>query len=207
MRKLNLFFLLTVLLPCIYFSSCEKGDSTDVDLPIVVYAKMNVNDTLYPSKGIEIKLNDSTNVYHEIDTVVIGKWMYINASFIDKGKGLSSFKVETNLTYRYKGNDIEAGSSDKYKDSIMPIIKVGGVIYGKDTATVARNWLVLIQDSITKSYSGSTVRLGLVEDDYITKVVCMDIEGNRDSISFPVRFLNRKTIYESRGIKIDSVKK
>lgn len=196
MRKLTLFILLILVLPIIYLS-CSKSDDDDIDPPVIKYAKLNVNDTLY-SSNVTLKLNDSTNVDHEIDTIVVGKWMYINAGFVDKGKGMSSFKVETNLLYRYEGDAGGSGPAEKYQDSILKINKVGGPIYGKDTISVYRNWLVEIQDSIIRNHNGSLVSLKLIKDDYPLKVVCMDIDGNRDSVIFPVRYVHRSDIYNAR---------
>lgn len=198
MKNINLFLLLVLVLPAIYFSSCSKDDD-DFELPSIEYARINMNDTLLLADGGKIILNDSTNVNHKIDTVVIGKLMYVDASFTDVGNGLSSFKVETNLKYKYGGDTSE--NPEMYKDSIFKVIRLGGDIYGEDTISVYRNWLLEIPDSITRNYRGKLVTLKLEENDYSTKVVCLDIAGNRDSVIFPVRFISRKTIYDAKGIK------
>lgn len=199
MRKLNLFLLLIFIVPSVYFSSCAKDDDDDNDRPVILYAHMNVNDTLYRGDDNKILLNDSTKAdTHEIDTVVIGKYLSINAAFRDKGKGLSSFKVETNLRYKYNGEIPENSPVDKYKDSILEIVKLGRSIYGRDSVSVAQNRLTQIPDSITRNYQGGLITLKLVAEDYPLKVVCMDIGGNRDSITFPVRYLHRKTIYDAK---------
>jgi len=203
MRKFSLFIILAIVSPTLYFSSCAKVDDVDDNIrPVIMYAMMNVNDTLYKrnSDGTAevIKLNDSTNLNHQIDTLVIGKWLYISAQFIDNYK-LSTFKVETNLRYRYKGDPVENQESDTYKDSILEVVKLGRNIFGKDSITVTGNRLLQIPDTITRMYKNVPYRLGLIAGDYPLKVVCMDVAGNRDSVTFPVRYLHRSIVYEARG--------
>lgn len=197
MKKLNIFLLFIFLIPTLYFSSCSKDDGNDdLDAPSIWYAKINMHDTIYTSEGKLIILNDSTRVEHQIDTVVIGKWLFIDAAFWDEGK-LSSFKVETNLRYKYNGDALE--NPEMYKDSILKIMRRGNNIYNKDTAFVYGNRLVKISDSIARNYNGKSVSLKLVEGDYDTKVVCMDIAGNKDSIEFPVRYLLRSSVIKGKN--------
>lgn len=193
MRKFSLLIVLFILIQGIYFSSCAKDDNDDDDdRPKVEYAHINVNDTLYVAdRNVTIKLNDSLSLNHEIDTLTIGKWVYINAGFHDD-KGLSTFKVETTLRYVSK-----TGTEDeKILDTLF--VKLGRNIFGKDTIKVAQNRLMQIPDTITRKYNNIPVKLGLVPNDYSFKVVCLDISGKRDSIQFPVRVLHRKTIYGDR---------
>lgn len=196
MKKFNVFLLSIFLIPTLYFSSCAKEDDDDFEVPSILYARMNMHDTLYTKDAIKITLNDSTIVGYEIDTVVIGKWLFIDAAFLDKGRGLSSFKVETELRYKYGGNNSE--NLEMYKDSILKIMRRGNNIYGRDTAFIYGNRLVKIADSISRNYNGTSVPLKLVEGDYDTKIVCMDIAGNKDSIEFPVRYLSRSSVIKAR---------
>lgn len=182
-----------ILIPVIYFSSCAKDENDDdKERPRIVYAHINVNDTLYVAdKNITIKLNDSLSSNHEIDTLTIGKWVYINAKFHDD-KGLSTFKVETRLRYVSKTGT----EGEKILDTLF--VKLGRNIFGKDTIEVAQNRLMQIPDTITRKYDNIPVKLGLVANDYPFKVVCLDISGKRDSIQVPVRVIHRKTIYDGR---------
>lgn len=198
MQKFSLSIIFLILVPALYFSSCaEDENKDDNERPKIVYARINVNDTLYVTDSIYSKeavilgLNDSLSINHKIDTLTIGKWVYINAEFHDD-KGLSTFKVETRLRYAS-----EVGTEDeKILDTLF--IKLGRNIFGKDTIEVTRNRLMLIPDTIIRKYDNIPVKLGLVPNDYPFKVVCLDISGKRDSIQFPVRLLFRKTIYEDR---------
>lgn len=197
MRQFSLFLILCMLMPVIYFSSCaEDENEDDNERPVVEYAHINVNDTLYvrdkdySKEEIILKLNDSLNIHHEIDTMTIGKWMVINAAFRDD-KGLSSFKVETRLRYKAR-----PGGNDEELDTIF--FKLGRNIFGKDTIKVARNRLMQIPDSITRMYDRVPIKMDLIPNDYDVKVTCIDVSGKRDSITFPIRVIHRKTIYDAR---------
>lgn len=196
MKKFNIFLLSIIIVPCLYFSSCAKDENEDFDAPSILYVRMNLHDTLYNKEGQKIILNDSTNLDYLIDTVVMDKWLFIDAAFLEEGSGLSSFKVETELRYKYNGDRLE--DHEMYKDSILKIMRRGNNIYDKDTAFIYGNRLVKLTDSIARNYKGTSVPLKLVEGDYDTKVVCMDIAGNKDSIIFPVRYLYRSTVLKNR---------
>lgn len=198
MRKFSLSIIFLILVPALYFSSCaEDENKDDNEIPKILYAHINVNDTLYVTdtiyskEEITLKLNDSLSVNHEIDTLTIGKWVYINAAFADD-KSLSTFKVETTLRYKSKAGT----GDDKTLDTLF--VKLGRNIFGKDTIKVAQNRLMQIPDTIIRKYNNIPVKLGLVANDYQFKVVCLDASGKRDSIQFPVRMLFRKTIYDDR---------
>lgn len=198
MQKFSLSIIFLILVPALYFSSCaEDENKDDNEIPKILYAHINVNDTLYVTdtiyskEEITLKLNDSLSVNHEIDTLTIGKWVYINAAFADD-KSLSTFKVETTLRYKSK----TGVGDDKTLDTLF--IKLGRNIFGEKSIKVARNRLMQIPDTITRKYNNIPVKMGLVPNDYQFKVVCLDTSGKRDSIQFPVRMLFRKTIYDDR---------
>ncbi|MFV0417644.1 MAG: hypothetical protein ACK5KT_02770 [Dysgonomonas sp.] len=198
MQKFSLSIILLLLVPTLYFSSCaEDENKDDNESPKIVYAHINVNDTLYVTdtvyskQEVTLKLNDSLSLNHEIDTLTIGKWVYVNAEFRDD-KSLSTFKVETTLRYKSKAGT----GDDKTLDTLF--VKLGRNIFGKDTIQVAQNRLMQIPDTITRKYNNIPVKMGLVPNDYQFKVVCLDASGKRDSIQFPVRLLFRKTIYNDR---------
>lgn len=197
MKKFNLFLLFIFLIPSIYFSSCLKEDEEDLDTPSIEYARMNMHDTIYTNEGIKIILNDSISPDHKEDTVVMDKWLYIDAKFQDKGRGLSSFKVEVELLYKYIGDN--SVNPEIYKDSILKIMRRGNNIYGEKEANIYGNRLVKMTDSIVRNNKGELIPLKLVEGKYDTKVVCVDIAGNKDSITFPVRYLYRSTVLKNRA--------
>lgn len=199
MRRFSLFIILCALMQVLYFSSCgEDENDDDKQRPKIEHASMNVNDTLYVTdinyspQEMSLKLNDSLNVNHEIDTLTIGKWMYINAGFSDD-KSLSTFKVELKLKYRSRPDE-----EGKQKELDSLFVKLGRNIYGKDSIVVNRNRLLLLTDTLNRNIDSTPFRLGLVEGDYPLKVVCVDVSGKRDSVIFPVRVLLRKTIYNGR---------
>lgn len=195
MQKFSLSIIVFILFPVFYFSSCaEDENEEDKEIPKIEYAHINVNDTLYVTdrnyteEDVTIKLNDSLSINHEIDTLTIGKWIYINAAFSDD-KNLSTFKVETKLRYKSK-------TGENILDTLF--VKLGRNIFGETQIKVSRNKLMQVPDTITRRYNNIPIKLGLIEGDYDFKVVCLDISGKRDSIIFPVRIIPRKTIYEDR---------
>ncbi|MDR2955201.1 MAG: hypothetical protein LBV43_08980 [Prevotella sp.] len=188
MRKVVLSIICLFVVSLFYFTSCGEDKSDDKVPPVIEFAKFNVNDTIWDGLETLITINDSTKEQtHLIDTVVIGKWLYISARFTDnEAKGLSTFKVETNLVYKGK---------EGVKDSLLEIVKLGRSIFAQNDVSVYYNKLVQISDTIRRNTTGSGVQnLGLVEGDYSVKVVCIDVAGNTDSQTFPVRFIRRNKI-------------
>lgn len=181
----------------IWFSSCVKTeDNNDGIKPVIdsLSFRFNANDTIN-WEGTFITINDSTSRNKELDTLVIGKMLYMSGKFSsNKLNALSGYKVE--LWYKL---------TNKTKKEIdAKLIAIGKSIYGQTDADIWNNRLMTILDTISKIEKGkngqdTTVLYFPIAGDYKVNVVCGDIFGNRDSIRFPVRLLSRESIYNSRN--------
>lgn len=190
----------------IYFSSCAKEENSENEKPVMSEISINLNDTimyfdLITNKRKTLKFNDSISrskidPSNRIDTVIIGKWMYISARFVDEG-GLSTFKVGDTLTYK----DIDPNKADPL-DSILNIVKLGESIFNKKDVYVFRNRLIQLPDTLRREgiAYGKNRRDTLIRisEDYKLLVACMDKAGNKDSTYIPIRLITRDKFLESR---------
>ncbi|MDR1714746.1 MAG: hypothetical protein LBS20_02765 [Prevotella sp.] len=196
MRNFCLFIVSLILLTGLYFSSCAKVEDDETEPPTISDVRINKNDTLMYG-NLLVKINDSLNDNpNRMDTVIATKWMYIYARFTDN-EGLSTFKVEINPEYRDKRG------RENVKDSIMPIIKLGQMIFNQKDITVYRNRLVQIPDTITRTRKDGDKlvmdTLVLTQKIYDMKVAVIDKAGNGDSImDYKVVLMNRKALYDVR---------
>ncbi|MFV0311146.1 MAG: hypothetical protein ACK5KN_05795 [Dysgonomonas sp.] len=196
MRNFCLFIVSLILLTGLYFSSCAKVEDDETEPPVISDVRINKNDTLMYG-NLVVKINDSLNDNpNRMDTVIATKWMYIYARFTDN-EGLSTFKVEINPEYRDKRG------RENVKDSIMPIIKLGQMIFNQKDITVYRNRLVQIPDTITRTRKDGDKlvmdTLVLTQKIYDMKVAVIDKAGNGDSImDYKVVLMNRKALYDVR---------
>lgn len=196
MRNFCLFIASLILLTGLYFSSCAKVEDDETEPPAISDVRINKNDTLMYG-NLVVKINDSLNDNpNRMDTVIATKWMYIYARFTDN-EGLSTFKVEINPEYRDKRG------RENVKDSIMPIIKLGQMIFNQKDITVYRNRLVQIPDTITRTRKDGDKlvmdTLVLTQKIYDMKVAVIDKAGNGDSImDYKVVLMNRKALYDVR---------
>jgi hypothetical protein len=180
----------------LYFSSCAKVEDDETEPPVISDVRINKNDTLMYG-NLVVKINDSLNDNpNRMDTVIATKWMYIYARFTDN-EGLSTFKVEINPEYRDKRG------RENVKDSIMPVIKLGQMIFNQKDITVYRNRLVQIPDTITRTRKDGDKlvmdTLVLTQKIYDMKVAVIDKAGNGDSImDYKVVLMNRKALYDVR---------
>ncbi len=198
MRNFCLFIVSLILLAGLYFSSCAKVEDDETEPPTISDVRINKNDTLMYG-NLVVGINDSLNVNpNRMDTVIATKWMYIYARFTDKGGSLlSTFKVEINPEYKDKRG------RESVKDSIMPIIRLGQMIFNQKDITVYRNRLVQIPDTITRTRKDGDKlvmdTLVLTQKIYDLKVAVIDKAGNGDSImDYKVVLMNRKTLYDVR---------
>ncbi|MFV0537677.1 MAG: hypothetical protein ACK5M3_09930 [Dysgonomonas sp.] len=197
MKNLCLLLIGLTIIPMIWFSSCVKTeDNNDGIKPVIdsLSFRFNANDTIN-WEGTFITINDSTSRNKELDTLVIGKMLYMSGKFSsNKLNALSGYKVE--LWYKL---------TNKTKKEIdAKLIAIGKSIYGQTDADIWNNRLMTILDTISKIEKGkngqdTTVLYFPIAGDYKVNVVCGDIFGNRDSIRFPVRLLSRESIYNSRN--------
>jgi len=190
----------------IYFSSCAKEENSENEKPVMSEISINLNDTimyfdLITNKRKTLKFNDSISrskidPSNRIDTVIIGKWMYISARFVDEG-GLSTFKVGDTLTYK----DINPNKADPL-DSILNIVKLGESIFNKKDVYVFRNRLIQLPDTLRREgiAYGENRRDTLIRisEDYKLLVACMDKAGNKDSTYIPICLITRDKFLESR---------
>lgn len=195
MKNLCLLLIGLTIIPMLWFSSCAKTeDNNDKTPPVISNIRINANDTIN-WQGTIIKINDSTAINKEPDTLVIGKMLYMSGKFSsNKINALSGYKVEL----WYKSENKKFG---KERDDTLRAI--GKSIFGQTDADIWNNRLGLILDSISRAEKGkngqdTTVLYSPIAGDYKVNVVCGDIYGNRDSIQFPVRLLTRESIYNSR---------
>ena len=198
MKNLCLLLISLTVIPMLWFSSCAKTeDNNDGIKPVIdsLSFRFNANDTINKN-GTIIKINDSTSINKELDTLVIGKMLYMSGKFSsNKVNGLSGYKVE--LWYRLRNDSLNKEIDEKLK-------AIGRSIFGLTDADIWNNKLMTIPDSISRTERGkyvqdTTVFYSPIEGDCKVNVVCGDIYGNRDSIQFPVRLLSRKSIYDSRS--------
>lgn len=208
MRNFCLVILLLIGIPAIYFSSCAKVESEERGAPVMSEISINLNDTIMyldpvTKKRQALKFNDSISrskidPKNRIDTVIIGKWMYISARFRDEG-GLSTFKAGDTLHYQ-NIND------SKKMDSVLKIVKLGQSIFGKTDIYVSRNRLIQLPDTLRRTGTayGSQRNDTLVRriEDHKLLVACMDRGGNKDSTYVPIKILTREKFIESRVKKI-----
>jgi hypothetical protein len=179
-----------------YFSSCAKVEGDETEPPAISDVRINKNDTLVFG-NLTVRINDSLNVNpNRMDTVIATKWMYIYVRFTDN-EGLSTYKVEINPEYKDKRG------RENIEDSIMPIVKLGQMIFNQTDITVYRNRLVQIPDTITrmrKDADGLIMdTLALTQKIYDLKVAVIDKAGNGDSImDYKVVLMNRKALHDIR---------
>ncbi|MDR1503757.1 MAG: hypothetical protein LBT43_15020 [Prevotella sp.] len=196
MRNFCLFIVSLILLTGLYFSSCAKVEDDETEPPAISDVRINKNDTLMYG-NLVVKINDSLNENpNRMDTVIATKWMYIYARFTDN-EGLSTFKVEINPEYKDKRG------RESVKDSIMPVVRLGQMIFNQKDITVYRNRLVQIPDTITRTRKDGDKlvmdTLVLTQKIYDLKVAVIDKAGNGDSImDYKVALMNRKTLYDVR---------
>lgn len=195
MKNLCLLLIGLTIIPMLWFSSCAKTEEdNDKIAPVIGIVRFNSNDTIN-WKGIIIKINDSTFTNRELDTLTIGKVLYLSGKFSsNKDNALSGYKAE--LWYKSRSKNL------KERDDTLK--GIGKSIFGMTDADIWNNRLMTIPDSISRTERGknvqdTTVFYFPIEGDYKVNVVCGDIYGNRDSIQFPVRLLSRKSIYDSRN--------
>ncbi|EGK00820.1 hypothetical protein [Dysgonomonas gadei] len=198
MRNFCLFIVSLILLTGLYFSSCAKVEDDETEPPAISDVRINKNDTLMYG-NLVVRINDSLNENpNRMDTVIATKWMYIYARFTDKGGSLlSTFKVEINPEYKDKRG------RESVKDSIMPVVRLGQMIFNQKDITVYRNRLVQIPDTITRTRKDGDKlvmdTLVLTQKIYDLKVAVIDKAGNGDSImDYKVVLMNRKTLYDVR---------
>ena len=210
MRNFCLVILLLIGIPAIYFSSCAKVESEERDAPVMSEISINLNDTIMyldpvTKKRQALKFNDSISrskidPKNRIDTVIIGKWMYISARFRDEG-GLSTFKAGDTLLYK----DITISQKSKL-DSTLRIVKLGQSIFGQTDIYVSRSRLIQLPDTLyrTGMAYGDQRNDILVRkaEDHKLLVACMDKAGNKDSTYVPIKILTREKFIESRVKKI-----
>ena len=196
MRNFCLFIVSLILLTGLYFSSCAKVEDDETEPPAISDVRINKNDTLMYG-NLVVKINDSLNENpNRMDTVIATKWMYIYARFTDN-EGLSTFKVEINPEYKDKRG------RESVKDSIMPVVRLGQMIFNQKDITVYRNRLVQIPDTITRTRKDGDKlvmdTLVLTQKIYDMKVAVIDKAGNGDSImDYKIVLMNRKTLYDVR---------
>ncbi|MBK5720571.1 hypothetical protein JGH11_06775 [Dysgonomonas sp. Marseille-P4677] len=206
MRNFCLLILLLICIPAIYFSSCAKVENDEKDLPVMSEISINLNDTIMyldplTNKRRALKFNDSISrskidPKDRVDTVIIGKWMYISARFKDEG-GLSTFKAGDTLVYK----DINDNKNNKL-DSALKIVKLGQSIFGQTDIYVSRSRLIQLPDTIRRT----GIAYGNQRNDTLIRrtenhkllVACMDKSGNKDSTYVPIRIITRKEFIESR---------
>ncbi|GEM_PF-1630650 len=206
MRTFCIFIFALMSFFSIYFSSCAKEENSENEKPVMSEISINLNDTimyfdLITNKRKTLKFNDSISrskidPSNRIDTVIIGKWMYISARFVDEG-GLSTFKVGDTLTYK----DINPNKADPL-DSILNIVKLGESIFNKKDVYVFRNRLIQLPDTLRREgiAYGENRRDTLIRisEDYKLLVACMDKAGNKDSTYIPICLITRDKFLESR---------
>lgn len=206
MRTFCIFIFALMSFFSIYFSSCAKEENSENEKPVMSEISINLNDTimyfdLITNKRKTLKFNDSISrskidPSNRIDTVIIGKWMYISARFVDEG-GLSTFKVGDTLTYK----DINSNKADPL-DSILNIVKLGESIFNKKDVYVFRNRLIQLPDTLRREgiAYGKNRRDTLIRisEDYKLLVACMDKAGNKDSTYILIRLITRDKFLESR---------
>ena len=196
MRNFCLFIVSLILLTSLYFSSCAKVEDDETEPPAISDVRINKNDTLMYG-NLVVRINDSLNENpNRMDTVITKKWMYIYARFTDN-EGLSTFKVEINPEYKDKRG------RESVKDSSMPVVRLGQMIFNQKDITVYRNRLVQIPDTITRTRKDGDKlvmdTLVLTQKIYDMKVAVIDKAGNGDSImDYKVILMNRKTLYDVR---------
>lgn len=190
-----LIILTTILSIC--FSSCSSSDShEDNEKPTISNVRFNYNDTIIYN-GIRIKINDSLNMNSDrIDTLVIGKMIYLTAHFRDN-LALSSYKVVLDSLAENKGTG---------NDSVFTFEALGADIFGykKDITDtiISRNELLTTPNYFIRSQKGDTLQIR--EGAYQIKVVCGDKyggENSRDSVVSKIMLYSRKTIYDIRKTK------
>lgn len=199
MRNFCLSIVFLIGISTIYFS-CAKEENQETEPPVIDRStlRVNMNDTLlYRSadgKIQRLRINDSLNINREIDTVVIGKWIYVSVRLRDN-EGLSTFKVQGELSYdKVNVQDPQKG------DSILKFVKIGQPIFGETDVYAYRNRIVQIQDTIKRYDKTGRVDTLVLDNtkDHELKIACIDIAGNGDSLHIPFRLVSRKKVYDDR---------
>ncbi|MDR0824982.1 MAG: DUF4625 domain-containing protein [Prevotella sp.] len=194
MKNFCLILIILIIVPAAWFSSCSGSDDyNDNEKPVISNVRFNSNDTIiYNNETITI--NDSLNTEaNRIDTLVIGKIVYLTARFQDN-LALSGYKVALDSVLENRGNG---------KDSAYTFYALGANIFGekrdvKDTI-IRRNNLLTIPNFFLRAKTNETVPIR--EGEYSMKVVCGDKyggENSRDSVISKVMLFSRETIYNIR---------
>lgn len=208
MRNFCFLILLLIGIPAIYFTSCAKVENEERDAPDMSEISINLNDTIVYFDPVEMKrktfkFNDSVSrskidPKDRVDTVIIGKWMYISARFKDEG-GLSTFKAGDTLKYQNI-------NESKKLDSTLRIVRLGQPIFGQTDIYVSRSRLIQLPDILYRV----GIAYGDQRNDTLTRriedhkllVACMDKSGNKDSTYVPIRIITRAKFIESRIKKL-----
>lgn len=199
MRNFCLILITIIIVPAVWFSSCSKSETYDTDdTPIVSDVRFNFDDSLMYADGTIIYLNDSTNTAPgRIDTLIIGKIVYLTARFQDN-IGLSSYRVKM---------VIDSSRLTPTNDSLLSFYSLGADIYSsnkykiKDTI-IRKNTLITIPTYALRTDKETLLRdtVAIYQGDYIMQIACGNIAGNKDSTSFAyrVKLLSRDSIYAIR---------
>lgn len=199
MRNFCLILLLITIAPSLWFSSCAKVDEYGDSETIISDVVFNMDDTIYiEDLKMNIIINDSASIKpNNIDTLVIGKPVYIKARFQDE-IGLSSFKVEMK---------IDSSKLTPTKDSLYYFYSLGADIFSSSRnkiydITVRKNTLVTIPVTVTRlnKETNETESVDVYQGDYIIKVACLNLAGRGDTIYHKVKLLSRDSIRTIRGI-------
>lgn len=189
MKNLCLAIIFLTVVPMVWFSSCAKVESDDTQNPVVSEVRFNTDDTIM-WKGDTIRINSSKNTSeNRIDTLVIGKIIYMTARFTDN-VALSGYIVRMDSVQ----------PSIQKKDSAFIFKTTGLNIFRKTDTIIKLNKLIQIPDTLSgrNAKVRKPVRQG---DDYKMWVVVGDMANNRDSISPRVKLLTRDSIYQIRKKK------
>ncbi len=188
MRNFCLIFILFIIVPSVWFSSCSgSDDNDDNEKPVISNVRFNFDDTIV-YEGQSIKINDSKNTDpNRTDILVIGKMIYLTATFQDD-LALSSYKVVLDSVPENKGTG---------NDSVFTFQALGADIFGVKDTIIQRNNLLIIPNNLVRPQTNDNIDIR--EGEYHMKIVCGDMYGgkeSRDSIISKIMIYSRKTIYE-----------
>jgi hypothetical protein len=189
MKNFRLSLILLIVLSVLSYSSCAKDDNDNDGIePQISDIRFNFNDTIM-WEDTAITIND-TLTKETMDTLVIGKIAYMSGRFTtNKDNALSGYKV----IFNFKMKDRKDNIVDTF------LVAVGANIFGQTDISISRNNLLILPDSILRREESENIYYYPMEGEANLDIACIDIYGNLNSITHPVKLLSRETIYNSRS--------
>ena len=182
-----LFFILIALSSCM-----SNTENNDKEKPVI--SDIYYNFTLVKQDTLMYGINDSILLNRNrdalIDTLIIGKPIYLSAHFHDNDQ-LSSYYLSLDSLEYMPADSIFADKAFTFKKGFSNI-------FAKKDTILVKQYFASIPDSISVGAGYLHTR----EGNYLLRIRCVDIAGNStDSLGYTkeVKLFKRQTLLEKLG--------